>query len=239
MVKNYFRFMEPECHARLQNEFVSEKVILLSVLAVLSLAGMFLCIFVGISHAYTIVDTVYVPDSITVTMSWEEWQEFLEWNDRAFIRVYIKEIADSGVSDRGIKFEDIMIPDSMTPVNYDSVYCPNGNIQGNAWKITEGKGIKISDNGDTLTIRIDTWPYNPPCYHMPVGECKCQDYHPAPMPDSPNVILNGTILPMLFGPSVFNEADIPTTCTDTTNLDNLYLIGERPLMSDDSPKGEL
>ncbi len=26
------------------------------------------------AHAYTIVDTVYVPDSITVTMSWEEWE---------------------------------------------------------------------------------------------------------------------------------------------------------------------
>lgn len=42
------------------------------------------------AHAYTIVDTVYVPDSITVTMSWEEWEEYLYWT-----------APDSGRSGRG------------------------------------------------------------------------------------------------------------------------------------------
>ena len=30
-------------------------------------------------HTYEIKDTVYVPDSITVTMTMEEWNEFLAW----------------------------------------------------------------------------------------------------------------------------------------------------------------
>lgn len=37
--------------------------------------GLIIYFHVGLSHAYTIVDTVYVPDSITVTMSWEEWEQ--------------------------------------------------------------------------------------------------------------------------------------------------------------------
>ncbi len=63
---------------------------IIDLLGIIAVYSFFIVLMVGLhflaktSHAYTIVDTVYVaptPASITVTMSWEEWEEYLECLD--------------------------------------------------------------------------------------------------------------------------------------------------------------
>lgn len=123
-----------------------------------------LLICIGSVRSYTIVDTVYVaptPDSITVTMSWEEWERVKV----LFVPVASVEDKEGAPTDTIFNYRDFI----------DTV---------SVWK----------DEYDTLF----DW---------------------ARDPDSDSV----------------KYYDLQ----DTLDSEALYRIGERPIMSDDLPKGEL